>query len=365
MTATLRVVLDQLVSPTSPDLAEASHALTRALIATAPRGADVAGIIPRGDDPAVDGLVDVTRLALPRRELAASWQLGVAPGVGKGMIHSPTLMGPLVRHDRVNETHQIVVTLWDLRAWEAPETLSRPEAMWHRAMLKRAERYADAVVVPTHAMAAALSEIAPRLAGRIRVIAGAAPEGFRVPTDVAGRLRSLDLPAAFVLIDGAREIGRDAALAAVARAGGGAPVVVTGVGDPDVAGIADLAATAGLPESRIHVRGALEPFDRAAVLSSASLLIAPATDTAFPWLVVEALALGTPVVAADCAVHREVVLDGGLLVDASAEGLRDGLTQVLASDSALARLAVMSGDRGRAFSWLGAAERVWQLHAEL
>jgi len=26
---------------------------------------------------------------------------------------------------------------------------------------------------------------------------------------------------------------------------------------------------------------------------------------------------------------------------------------------------VLSGDRGRAFSWPGAAERVWQLHADL
>ncbi len=87
MTVTLRVVLDQLVAPTSRDLAEASASLTEALIATAPRGCDVAAIVPApglADDQTIEGLSSETRLAVRRRELAASWQLGVAPGIGKG-----------------------------------------------------------------------------------------------------------------------------------------------------------------------------------------------------------------------------------------------------------------------------------------
>jgi hypothetical protein len=39
------------------------------------------------------------------------------------MIHSPTLLGPLVKHDRVHESDQTVVTLWDLDAWERPAEL--------------------------------------------------------------------------------------------------------------------------------------------------------------------------------------------------------------------------------------------------
>ena len=48
-----------------------------------------------------------------------------------------------------------------------------------------------------------------------------------------------------------------------------------------------------------------------------------------------------------------------------AGSLGDELAATLASTSAVERLAVLSADRGRAFSWAGAAERVWQLHAEL
>ena len=64
------------------------------------------------------------------------------------MIHSPSLFAPLVRHDRVHDNDQTVVTVWDLRPWEAADELPRATVAWHRAMLKRAVKFADAVVVP-------------------------------------------------------------------------------------------------------------------------------------------------------------------------------------------------------------------------
>ena len=103
MTATLRVMLDQLVAPTEPDLELVTRELTRGLIERAPAGCEVEGIAPAG--PAnrpidIAGLTGVRRTALARRELAAALQLGVSTGLGAGMIHSPTLLAPLVRHDR-------------------------------------------------------------------------------------------------------------------------------------------------------------------------------------------------------------------------------------------------------------------------
>ena len=69
-------------------------------------------------------------------------------------------------------------------------------------------------------------------------------------------------------------------------------------------------------------------------------------------------------------MHAEVIVDGGALVEAAdaaalVEGLADALNSALASTAAADRLAVLAGDRGRAFSWREAADRVWQLHAEL
>ena len=51
--------------------------------------------------------------------------------------------------------------------------------------------------------------------------------------------------------------------------------------------------------------------------------------------------------------------------DSDADGFAAGLGEILGSTAAVERYAVLAGDRGRAFSWLGAAERVWQLHADL
>jgi glycosyltransferase involved in cell wall biosynthesis len=356
MTATLRVILDQLVAPTDPDLAIATRELTRGLIAGLPAGCEVEGIAPAGpaDRPVeIPGLAGLRRTALARRELAAALQLGVATGMGAGMIHSPTLLAPLVRHDRVHANDQTVVTIWDLGPWDAPGEWPKSALAWHRAMLKRAVKHADAVVVPTHAMAGQLGRIA-NLGERIRVIAGAAPQGFVVPTDEVGRRRALDLPEGFVLLAG-RAAPTDAlaiGFAAVARAGVDLPVVVIG-------------ASAGVPERSVHVRGALDHADRAAVFGGAVTFVAPSERSALPWRVLEALALGVPVVAASSPVHDEVIVDGGMLVEASPDGLADALTQALASTAAVDRLGVLAADRGRAFSWRESADRVWQLHAEL
>jgi glycosyltransferase involved in cell wall biosynthesis len=364
VTVALRVVLDQLVTPSAPTLVEASRELTRALAATAPSGCVVEGIVPSPGLSEADAapLAGIDRLSLGRRELAASWQLGIVPGVGEGMIHSPTLLAPLVRHDRANETHQIVATLWDLRAWEAPDMMSRTEVIWHRAMLKRAERHADAIVVPTHAMASRLSDLG-RFGRRIRVISGAAPTDHRVPGDVVGRLRALDLPSSFVAVSGGRaeSDGLASAFRGVVESGSTADVVVIDCPEGMEPRTVEIASAAGLPAARLHVRGSLDAWDRAAVLGSASVFLAPSARSDWPWRVVEALTLGVPIVAADSPVHREVLVDAGLL--APTDALGEALAG--AEGEASARLRVLSTDRAQAFSWRDAADQVWRLHADL
>jgi glycosyltransferase involved in cell wall biosynthesis len=129
--------------------------------------------------------------------------------------------------------------------------------------------------------------------------------------------------------------------------------------------VAERAAAAGIPSRRLHVRGALETADRAAVFGAAVALLAPSVRSAFPWRVVEALTLGVPVIAAQSSVHAEMIVDGGLLAAPDADALGAALGSALGSTAAADRLGVLSGDRGRVFSWREAADRVWQLHADL
>lgn len=357
MSVQLRIVLDQVVHVADPDQAEAALALAAGLIDTAPRGCVVSAIVPAGSELDLPGVDGVRPMPLPRRELLASWQLGIAPGVGGGLIHAPSLAAPLVRHDRMNDNDQTTVTLWDLRAWENPELLPRATVVWYKGMLRRAVKHADAVVVPSHAMAARLADLAS-FGDRIRVIAGAAPLGFRLPTDADERRRALSLPGSYVLVTGEGESFADGFRAA---AQADVDAVVIGAAEGAEPALADLAAASGLPEHRVHIRGVLDAADRAAVLGGAGAVVATSASSAWPWRVVEAMSLGVPVVAVDSGAHRDVIADGGAVVEAAE--LTDALKDALGDGER--RQRVLASDRARAFSWQSSAERVWALHADL
>lgn len=355
MTVQLRIVLDQ--AGVDADEASAGLALAEGLIRTAPRGCAVSAIAPNGSELDLDGLHEVRRLALARRELAAAWQMGIAAGAGGGLIHAPSLMAPLVRHDRVHDHDQTTVTLWDLTAWESPDLLPKAQVLWQRAMLKRAVKHADAVVVPSHALASRLVEIAP-LGDRVRVIAGAAPTGFTQAVD-AGRLPAgLRLRRRYVVLTGDAGSLHEGFRAAAAA---DVDAVVLDVAEGAEAEVTDVARAAGLDEQRVHLAGAMPDATRATVLSRAEVLAATSTAMTWPWRVVEAMELAKPIVAVDSAVHQDVIADGGAVV-ASTE-LTDALVDALGGGAQ--RLHVLASDRARAFSWPSAAERVWALHAEL
>lgn len=339
------------------DQASAAVDLTRGLIATTPSGAAVDAIVPAGAEVPLDGVATVRTLSLARRELAASWQMGIAPGVGGGLIHSATLMAPLVRHDRLHDNDQTTVTLWDLRAWDEPDSLPRTVVGWQRAMLRRAVKHADAVVVPSHAVAERLGELA-KFGSRIRVIAGAPPHGFAAPADAEARRAELSLPREYVALAGCRETLADGFRGAVAA---GLDAVVLDAAEGSEPALAEIASAAGLPENRAHIRGSLNDDDRAALLAGASAFAATDGVTAWPWRAVEAMSLGVPVIAVDSGVHHDVIADGGMLVTAS--DLADALADAVSASAQ--RLGVLASDRSRAFSWASAAERVWGLHAEL
>ncbi|MGM1017681.1 MAG: glycosyltransferase [Actinomycetota bacterium] len=357
MSAQLRVVLDQLTQVVDADQAAASLSLTEGLIRTAPPSCRVEAIVPAGRRPDIPGLSAVRQLPLARRELAGSWQLGLAPGVGGGLMHAPTLMAPLVRHDRLHDDDQIAVTVWDLDAWEAPETLSKTTVGWQRAMMKRAAKHADIVIVPSHSVAERIADVA-KVGDRVRVVAGAAPECFGAPADAGDRRVALSLPEEYIVLAGTEASVENGFRAAAAA---GVDAVVLDAAEGAEPRLADLAAAAGLPERQAHIRGRLDESDRAAVLEGARAFIATSGRTAWPWRAVEAMHLGIPVLAVDSGVHRDVIAEGGLLV--TADELPEAIEEAL--EHGARRLRVLAADRARAFSWASSAERIWSLHADL
>jgi glycosyltransferase involved in cell wall biosynthesis len=201
---TLRVVVDQILAPVPGGIGRYTVELTRGLIATAPRGCDVEGVVaahPQADYDRVDdllpGLSGLAKAPLGRRELSLAWQSGLIGLPGRGMVHSTSLLAPLSRHDRSLEpSTQTVVTIHDTVPWTHPHTLTPRGVRWHKAMARRAHRFADAVVVPTHAVADDLAERFD-FGDRLRVIGGAVSSDLAVPTDADSIADALDLPPAY------------------------------------------------------------------------------------------------------------------------------------------------------------------------
>ncbi|MEO7349886.1 MAG: glycosyltransferase, partial [Terrimesophilobacter sp.] len=126
--------------------------------------------------------------------LEASWRLGFGGIKGKGMVHSTSLLAPLSRHDRLNnESDQIVVTIHNAVPWTRPDAMPRHVGSWQKAMTKRAYRFADSVVVPSHAVAAQLAEHF-NFGDRLRVIGGAVSSKLQVPVDADTRAAKFNLP---------------------------------------------------------------------------------------------------------------------------------------------------------------------------
>ncbi len=374
---TLRVVLDGAGAETPHGVGRYTIELTRQLIATAPRGCSVTGFVPSSPEAdydriaaALPGLASLAKSALDRRQLAAAWQHGFSRLPGTGMVHAPSLLAPLYRHDPVNNPgEQFVVTMHDAVAWTHPETLPGRRVSWVKAMARRAERYADAVVVPTHAVADELASVLD-LGERVRVIGGAPSTTLDPGHSIDSRSAALGLPERFIIAVGPldRRSGIVDLVWAMAEAHApDAPLVLVGV-TPDE--LAELAHTAHLDEGRIIALGDLDDTDLAVAYSRASVAVVPSIATGFGFTAIEAMSLGTPVVHSDAPALLEVCADAGLVVERDSpatypERLAAAAQRVLDDSALAAELSVRGRDRAGVYSWRDSAEKVWQLHADL
>lgn len=379
---TLRVVVDELIGDAPGGARRYTEELTRQLIATAPAGCQVEGIVPNVPDEVLDdlrrrlpGIATLTRLPMGRRELVMAWQSGLKLGGVTGMVHAPSLLAPLRKHDRVNDGDQIAVTIHDVLPWLHPESLGSANALWHKAMAKRARKHADAIVVPTHAIADQLNDFVD-FGDRVRVIGGAPATTLRLPVDADERAERLGLPERYALTLGS--IMPRKGIAPLIRAialpdAQGIPLLIAGPdrhGDGSATGVA---AAAGLPEDRVRTLGHLDDADLAVVLDRATVFVFPSLSEGFGLPIVEAFKFGLPVIHSDDPALVEVAGGAGVVVErpetpddpAYPERLAAAISRVLNDDELRHRLGILAADRARAFSWRDSAERVWQLHADL
>ncbi|SDH57620.1 Glycosyltransferase involved in cell wall bisynthesis [Actinokineospora alba] len=355
----LVVLTEQLLAPVPGGTGRYTRELAAALARTAPAGWTVRGVTARHGDLApamVDGVAGPSALALPRRALTLAWEHGLPLWPGGDIVHAPTPLAPPARRGR-----RLVVTVHDTVPFTHPETLTSRGAAWHRKVIRRAASSADAIVVPTQAVADDLALHAPGPAP-VHVVGHGVSSVLSDPPAV-----ELGLPSTYVLAVGTVEPrkGLDVLVEAMAAVPG-VPLVVAGPAGWGEVNLAALAARHGLPPERLRVLGRLSDEELAATLHGATVLAAPSRAEGFGLPVLEAMAAGVPVVHSDAPALVEVAGGAGTQVKRDdPAALADALRTVLDSPDLAATMVERGRARAAEFTWKRAAESLWRLHRSL
>ena len=267
--------------------------------------------------------VQVRSRPAPARALQAAWARTEWPPVelltGRlDVFHGTNFVLPPLRRARG------VVTVHDLAFLHLTGTVSAASARY-RELVPRSIARARVVLTPSEAVAQQVREAyaAPLARSGAPVVAiphgVAAPWSLARPPSPALRAR-LGLPGEYVLFVGTLEPRKDlATLLAAHRLVPGAPPLVL-VGPP---GWGTQVDTTGC-----LTPGYLDDDDLRPVVAGASALVLPSRDEGFGLPLLEALAAGTPVVASDLPVLREV---GGEHVTYAAVGAAEAFATALQS----------------------------------
>lgn len=360
------LIAEQLLAPVPGGIGRYTRELACALARTAGPGDRVTSWIAWHRDPSaarVTGIGGPHRLALPRRALTAAWERGLGPRPGRAdLVHAPSLLLPPRRRP-------LVVTIHDTVPWTHPETLTPRGAAWHLRMAAIAARTADAVIVPTRAVAADLERVALIPAERMRVIGlGVSPELSTARPDDAEVVTRLRLPERYVLSLATLEPrkGLGVLLRAWARADA-PPVPLVVAGQPGWGGVDpdQSIRRLGLLPGRVILAGRLPDRELGAVLRRATVLTMPSSAEGFGLPVAEAMAAGVAVVTSDAPALREVGADAARAVPYGDDAALAGTIREVIEDATQREAMIRRGrELAAAFDWDAVARATWRVYRD-
>jgi glycosyltransferase involved in cell wall biosynthesis len=256
-----------------------------------------------------------------------------------------------------------VVTIHDLIHLRFPPRRRHVLApLYARVMLRLAVRRAARLIAVSESTRRDLVERLGAPAARVRVIPNGVAPRFRPADDAAaldGTLARLGLHRPYLLFVGNPLPHKNLPRLLEAFAGLPAAVgslVVAGVG-PAARGAVEREIALHALAARVVVPPLLPHPAMPALYQGATALVCPSLWEGFGLPALEAMACGTPVLAADRGALPEVVGEAGLLVDpTNVDALREGMYNLAVHEHLRASRRAAGLVRARAFTWRRAAE---------
>lgn len=362
----MRIALD--VTPLIGERTGVGAFVSGALSALAARrDQDIVGyaVTWRGRDPSRLDLpagVRRVRVPMPARPLRAAWTRGDIPWIELftgpcDVAHGTNFVVPPTRRAAA------VVTVHDLTTVRFPE-LCNDDTLAYPGLLRRAIDRGAWVHTPSSFVASEVVELLGAAPERVRVVHHGVPpldpvaEGWRPPVD-----------GPYVLAIGTIEPRKDLPLLVrafdrLADDIGDLRLVVAG---PDGWGTAafESARVAARHNDRIVRLGFVSGAERTGLLASAAVFAYPSVYEGFGFPPLEAMAMGTPVVATAAGAVPEVLGDAAVIVDAGdANALAAAIGRVLSDDDERAVLTARGSALVARLSWDACASGLSALYAD-
>jgi glycosyltransferase involved in cell wall biosynthesis len=274
------------------------------------------------------------------------WEQGLLPALAARhpLLYSPANLAPVLYPRNA-------VVIHDAAALRHPEAYSAFYVAYQRRMLPALAQRARLLITVSEFSRGELVDMLGVAPERVTVIPEGVHERFFAATPNAGTAERLALPGRYVLALGTvsqRKNLEVLGLAATVLAQRGVELVVAGSQRGYLRGSA----------RGLRQLGYVAEADLPALYAGAQALVMPSRYEGFGLPCLEAMAAGTPVVAADCAALPETVADAGLLVDPDhADGFAQALVSVIDDGDTRAKLIAAGRQRAARFSWSVTAAR--------